>query len=350
MDTFEHRRLMLRSGLDLAALRGVEFGPLCSPTVSRAEGNILYVDHATADELRKKYHGDANVDLAAICDVDIVCDDGVLTGKLPDRSVDYVIASHVAEHIPDLATWLIDIEAMLKPTGELRLVLPDKRFSFDYLRRVSSPAELLDCYLHKLRRPRILQILDCALGVAHVDARQAYARTLTDTEVVRVHTYDSAMAIARDAQATGKYVDVHCWVFTPESFAQCMEALVGAGLVKLACSRFVDTGYDVWEFFVFLQPCDDRQKALESWQEMRRNASDQKTQEMRRNTKDQEAIARLQEELSQLKAAIADSFLIRAGNAVPRPVRTVLRRIARGSWWLISGQLLAGLRGRGPRS
>src|ERR1035437_876248 len=156
MDTFEHRRLMLRSGLDLAALRGVEFGPLCSPTVSRAEGNILYVDHATADELRKKSHGDANVDLAAICDVDIVCDDGVLPGKLPDRSVDYVIASHVAEHIPDLATWLIDIESMLKPTGELRLVLPDKRFSFDYLRRVSSPAELLDCYLHKLRRPRIL--------------------------------------------------------------------------------------------------------------------------------------------------------------------------------------------------
>jgi predicted SAM-dependent methyltransferase len=273
MDTIGHRRAILRCDLDIATLRGLEFGPLNAPTVSKAEGDILYIDHVTTDDLRHKYRDDASVDLATICDVDLVYESNALAGQLQAGSIDYVVASHVAEHVPDLTSWLRDIQNLLKPDGELRLVLPDKRFSFDYLRRESSAAELLDAYLHQLRKPRTLQILDCALDVANVDARGVYAGMLMEADITRVHTYDSALAIARDVFDTGKYLDVHCWVFTPESFARNMEVLAATGLIDMGFSRFVDTESDYGEFFVFLTPFTDRQKGIESWQEMRRQAA-----------------------------------------------------------------------------
>jgi len=273
MDTIEHRRAILRSDLDVAALRGVEFGPLSSPIVSKAEGHIVYIDHTTTEGLLHKYRDHAGVDTSAICDIDLVYDDIRLTRTLQPGSIDYVIASHVAEHIPDLTGWLRDIQELVTSSGELRLVLPDKRCSFDYLRRESSPAELLDAYLHRLRKPRTLQILDCALDVAHVDARKVSAGALTEADMTRVHTPEGALALARGALESGEYLDVHCWVFTPKSFARSMEVLVAAGLIDMECSRFEETEIDYGEFFVFLAPCSSRQGAIDSWQEMQRQAS-----------------------------------------------------------------------------
>jgi len=66
------RKAKLLSALDMSTAIGVEIGALCRPIVTRREGAIYYVDHASTDELREKYKNDPNVDIDALVHVDAV--------------------------------------------------------------------------------------------------------------------------------------------------------------------------------------------------------------------------------------------------------------------------------------
>ncbi|MGC8160060.1 hypothetical protein ACP3WZ_26405, partial [Salmonella enterica] len=58
-----------------------------------------------------------------------------------------------------------EIAAILKPGGELRLAVPDRRYTFDLLRNESRLHDVLDNYLRKARRPQPHQIIDfCGLS------------------------------------------------------------------------------------------------------------------------------------------------------------------------------------------
>jgi 2-polyprenyl-3-methyl-5-hydroxy-6-metoxy-1,4-benzoquinol methylase len=118
------------AAIDVTTMRGLEIGPLASPRVRKDEGPVRYVDHASAAELKEKYATDAGMQgrLDEIVDVDYVLGKSTTiseaTGK--DAPFDYVIASHVIEHIPDTIGWLDDLTHVLRVGGILSLVIPDK--------------------------------------------------------------------------------------------------------------------------------------------------------------------------------------------------------------------------------
>ena len=133
------RRDRILARLDLKNLNGLEIGALAAPLVLPSDGNIFFVDHCDTKTLREKYASDSSVTVEKIVEVNAVW--GALS--LQDcigavRKVDYVLASHVIEHVPDLVTWLAEIRSILRPDGTLRLAVPDRRFTFDYLRPESS--------------------------------------------------------------------------------------------------------------------------------------------------------------------------------------------------------------------
>jgi SAM-dependent methyltransferase len=149
-------------GLDLRTMTGVEIGALTSPLVGRADGEIIYVDHADTETLRRKYAADANVDVSRIVEVDAVWGSNTLQQAIGEgRKADYVIASHVVEHVPDLLSWLAEIQGVLRPTGTLRLAVPDRRFTFDFLRQETRLSDILNARLAAARAPLPAQILDC---------------------------------------------------------------------------------------------------------------------------------------------------------------------------------------------
>ena len=157
------RNAILRAGLDLAALRGLEIAPLAWPTVRRAEGRIRYIDHFDTETLRARYRDDPNVPTDDIVAVDALWGEQTLADCLGGETVDYIIASHVGEHVPDLVTWLAECDAVLAPGGELRLVLPDRRFSPDALRRDTNLTDVLAAHVLRARRPQVREVLDFLL-------------------------------------------------------------------------------------------------------------------------------------------------------------------------------------------
>jgi len=225
------RREKLLADIDVRTSRGLEIGPLNSPIVTKAEGPILYVDHADSASRRTKHATDPNVDITKIVDVDGIWGKKNLREVLgEDRKVDYILASHVIEHVPDLLTWLEELRSVLSLGGSVRLAVSDRRFTFDYLRRETTLVDIVYAYLKRAGIPLPISILDHMLNVAKVDTRAAWQGELDTTTLQRHHTFHDAIPVAMDALEAGTYHDVHCWVFAPESFTELFEQAAELGL------------------------------------------------------------------------------------------------------------------------
>jgi SAM-dependent methyltransferase len=140
---------------------GLEIGPSHNPIAPKAKGfNVHILDHASAAELRNKYQGHG-VNLDNIEEVDFVWHGEPLQELIGKTGCyDWIIASHVIEHVPNFISYLQQCEALLKPAGILSLVIPDKRYCFDYFSSCSSTGNVLDAYAEKRVRPSHGQIFD----------------------------------------------------------------------------------------------------------------------------------------------------------------------------------------------
>jgi SAM-dependent methyltransferase len=270
---FVHRRDKLLQGLDLPALTGAEIGPLDRPLVRKGDGSVYYVDHLDTEALRARWSTDRNIDVSKL-QVDAVWGAQSLREGIAAAAgegfagLDYVVASHVIEHVPDVITWLQEIQAVLKPGGQLRLAVPDKRFTFDYLRRTSDLAALLYAWQSRARVPNGPCVLDFCLNMAEIDMKAAWRGRIDPDTLKRFYDFNSALAIADDARKNGHYHDVHCWVFTPASLARCFAELARRRLLGFACERFDDTEVDNHEFIIALRQSGDATLCAASWEAM----------------------------------------------------------------------------------
>jgi predicted SAM-dependent methyltransferase len=113
---------------------GIEIGALHRPLRVPASVRVRYVDRLTEPELRAHYP-----ELAAqpLVQVDVV-DDGERLASFSDATLDFVIASHFLEHCQDPVRALFNMLRVLRPLGVLYLAVPDKRFTFDAGRPVTT--------------------------------------------------------------------------------------------------------------------------------------------------------------------------------------------------------------------
>ncbi|GAC1342137.1 MAG: hypothetical protein NVSMB18_15650 [Acetobacteraceae bacterium] len=261
------RREKLLSGLDLAGSKGLEIGPLDHPLVLKSDGDIRYVDYADAAFLRHKYRDDSNVVAANIPETDAIWGENTIGQALGGAGpFDYAIASHVVEHVPDLIAWLAELHAVLKPGATLRLAVPDRRFTFDFMRRDSAVSEAIAAHVMGARAPTPGQLIDSCLNHHRVTPRDMWdGGAARQPRYSRVERLEHAVTCARAVMASGVYIDVHCWVFTPLSFAELMEQLAALGYLGYECGRLFPTERDEDEFVVILHASADRDRCRESW-------------------------------------------------------------------------------------
>lgn len=248
MDRFDR----LRAHINVAGGRGLEIGPLASPVVSRKSGDISYVDHLSTDELIAKYTNDPNVDETKIVSTDYVWGSNSLAEVIGESAAfDYVVASHVLEHVPDLVGWLGEVERVLKPGGRLSLAMPDRRYTFDVRRRDSDVSEVVEAYLLHLRRPAVRATFDHFYRFVVVDPGGIWAGLPGHDDPPP--DAETALAFATKAATTTAYLDTHCWVFSDATFVQLMTTLMQMDLVTMSFVAFEPTKPGDFEFFVTLE-------------------------------------------------------------------------------------------------
>lgn len=235
------RKQLITAMIDPAGC-GLEIGPSHNPAAPKSAGyNVETVDHTDQQGLLEKYKDDAGINLASIEPVDHVWVGSSLCELIGTRGCyDWIIASHVIEHMPDLVFFIKECQALLKPRGILSLVVPDKRFCFDHLRRCSSTGDVIQAHLESRTRHTPGQVFDHFSGACKLGETGSWHRNSTG-RVNAVHTFQFARAMHEKSIVTDEYLDVHGWVFTPSSFRMLFADLNALGYVSLNEASFTDT-------------------------------------------------------------------------------------------------------------
>lgn len=236
---------------------GVELGPLNRPLIRREDGDVLYADHRSTDDLRAKYAGHELVigpKARPIVDVDLVLEHQGLAQALGARApVDYIVASHVIEHIPDPIGWLNELAGVLREDGVIFLVVPDKRFTFDFHRAPSTTGDLVGHHIAAAKLASPAQIFEYVARVAEVDpaavwsGRQRDPRPIFDGQLAR------ALGDARSVARHGTYYDAHCTAYTPVSFLTVFREVIELDLIPFEIARIDPTERNTIEFYVTLR-------------------------------------------------------------------------------------------------
>jgi SAM-dependent methyltransferase len=235
------------TGIDTSRGRGLEIGALNRPLLPRSPGRVFFADHCSTERLKEKYADNPDVPQDDIypVDFDLSVEPLSQTNKFGDY--DYVVASHVIEHVPDLIGWLRDIERILTPGGILALVIPDKRYCFDIFRRETSMWMIEEAIGRT--RPAIETVIDHFVNNVEANTRRLWndyesrhefrpaASPLVCSDLIRRHE-------------AGEYIDAHCWVFTPSSFTTLIEAAIGKFSLGFELSFFEPTSINQLEFYV----------------------------------------------------------------------------------------------------
>lgn len=214
--------------------RGIEIGALDAPFPVPAGVEVTYVDRLTREECLRHYPELPRPE--AVLAPDLIAPAENLA-PLGDGSQDFVIASHLLEHMGDPIGALKEWYRVLRPGGHLVLVLPDKRRTFDAPRERTSLRHL---------------VLDHRQPPDHPERRRrdfaAYREWVQLAK--RLRTPAQVDFWARLLQRAGYSIHFHCWI--PEDLRELFAHLAAAEDTPLRL--LVEASLkDGWEFGFLLQ-------------------------------------------------------------------------------------------------
>jgi SAM-dependent methyltransferase len=249
------RRARILRHVDWRAGAGLEIGPLASPLLSKQESAVRYLDFFSTEQLKQNYLADPNVDVAKIVDIDFVSAGRSIRESIGAAApLDFVVASHVIEHVPNLIGWLCDVSASIRAGGRLALAVPDRRFTFDFRREETRFREILNPYFHDYRSPSPAQQYDFLSQVISApSAADVWAGRTQPARAPSLHGAEEAMALVRHVWQAGSYSDSHCTVFTDASFLALLGELMRHDLVDFKLVHFEATDRDNFEFYATLE-------------------------------------------------------------------------------------------------
>jgi hypothetical protein len=135
------------------------------------------------------------------------------------------------EHIPDLVAFFRSMERVLAPGGVLSLVVPDKRFCFDFFQPVTLTGDVLEA--HRAGRTRHTRTAEFNAMAYGVDAAGRICWDHHRTGLLAFREGDLQTAHDRffADHDRADYRDVHGWYFTPSSFRLIMLELAALDLL-----------------------------------------------------------------------------------------------------------------------
>ena len=182
--------------------KGLEIGPLHQPLAMPPGVSVSYVDRLKVADLRREYPELAEWNLT---EADVL-DDGELLSTIEPASQDFIVANHFLEHCENPIGTIENHLGKLRPGGILFYAVPDKRFTFDYPRDVTSLEHMIADY-------------ELGPGVSRSAHFDDWARLV---EFKENETAEQTIARARDLERAGHSIHMHVW--TQAEFLQLILA------------------------------------------------------------------------------------------------------------------------------
>jgi hypothetical protein len=248
----------LRARLDRhLAGHGLELGPGHVPYPVPPGAEVQLVDQWTPDANRVLFY--ELPDDTTFPEPDIVANlDVERLQAVGSGTQDFVIASHILEHLAEPVGMLVDIHRVLRDGGVLLLLLPDRRRTFDQLRYGTGLAHVVDEHergVSVVDDDHIVEFIELA---DHLIRRQEGVEPEPlDAELIEAHRLRS--------------IHAHCW--TEDEFLDvliyCARQLgLGFRLIDGISSR---AGRGSWEFGFVLEKvsppaADPTEELVGSWE------------------------------------------------------------------------------------
>lgn len=167
--------------------------------------------------------------------------------SIVNQQFDFVVSSHVVEHVYDLASHLIAVQKLLKLGGQYILFIPDKRYTFDYFKPLSTFADVLDVYYLPIHKLRLKNIIEGMFFLTHNDPVRHWAGDHGCLE-----PYDFGK-IGYALEQIKEFPDIHhIWTVTDEAFLAIVECLNKINIMQLRCSEVYPAPQNTNTFYAVL--------------------------------------------------------------------------------------------------
>jgi Methyltransferase domain. len=232
--------------------RILEIGPLDKPIFKKENANVFYADIRDTQAIKNFYKNDDSVNIEAIVDIDYVIKETYSESIKADEKFDYIVMSHVIEHIPELLKFFNDIKNVLNVNGKLCLVIPDHRFCFDRFRQPTSFAEVYDTYINGIKNLPF-RVLDSKLTETTNEPVYWWNNPANFDNLPKTKEQFEQAKNDYFRALKGEYVDVHFSVFTPETFLLLLYNILNFNLLPFKCVEFYNTNVNSVEFNCVLE-------------------------------------------------------------------------------------------------
>ena len=239
----------------------LEIGPSRNPMYKKSDGyQVDIVDYVDEVSLRNIYEGWPGVD--NIEPVDFVCSRYYAQHIGRKNYYDIIAASHVIEVVVDLIGTLEDFSILLKEEGRVRLIVPDKRYEYDYFREVTSFREIIDAHVYNQGDNHTPgAVLDYHMNAVEAEGFGVYMPN-SGTQYKELFRYpfdmdtdEGTIRRLKDEAAVWsahKFSHIQSWVFTPVSFEILIYQLNVLGYTDLMVDKITKIN-DSLEFYVTLK-------------------------------------------------------------------------------------------------
>lgn len=166
--------------------RGLEIGAFAAPTMMPPRAHATYVDRVPASH----WEGVAEYEGYYLIDPEVV-EDATTLSSLPDNGYDFLVACHMLEHSPDPIRALVNWVRVVRPGGIVMIVVPDKRFTYDRDREITSFEHVYRDYVEGPNVSADEHYTDIARNIYKMDIEMEIADYVSKKEpAVHFHVWD----------------------------------------------------------------------------------------------------------------------------------------------------------------
>lgn len=168
--------------------KGIEVGALHTPLKVFNKAKVVYSDRMNNKDLLKHYPELKRFNFVKVG----LVDDGEKLSKVKTDSQDFVIANHFIEHCENPIKTLKNHLRILKKGGIIYWAIPDKRFTFDSIRKTTSLSHVVGDYEKgalNSRKDHYDEWAKVILNLTGKDAKKKSNQLRKELYSIHFHTY-----------------------------------------------------------------------------------------------------------------------------------------------------------------